>query len=74
MNSQSYQAESSIGMNLRAQNNESLITSAKPTQEHRAQQTDYLHLDEHFLYTMIARLNAVFTQLVTEIQQHHLRQ
>jgi len=28
MNSQSYEAESSIGMNLRAQNNESFITSA----------------------------------------------
>jgi len=28
MNSQSYEVESSIGMNLRAQNNESFITSA----------------------------------------------
>jgi len=99
MNSQLYEAESSIGMDqyvedhinklrswqarnlqqhknkdLRVQNNESLITSSKPTQEHKAQQTDHLHLDGHLLYTMIARLNAVFTQLITEIQQHHLSQ
>jgi len=99
MNSQLYEAESSIGMDqyvedhinklrswqarnlqqyknndLRVQKNESIITSAKPTQEHKAQQTDHLHLDGHLLYTMIARLNAVFTQLITEIQQHHLSQ
>ena len=59
---------------LRVQNNESLNTSSKPIQQHKAQQTDNLHLDGHLLYTMIARLNAVFTQLITEIQQHHLTQ
>jgi len=59
---------------LRIQNNESLNTSSKPTQQHKAQQTDDLHLDGHLLYTMIVRLNAVFTQLITEIQQHHQTQ
>ena len=59
---------------LRVQNNESLDTSSKPKQQHKAQQTDLLHLDGHLLYTTIARLNAVLTQLLTEIQQYHLSQ
>jgi len=59
---------------IQVQNNKFLNTSSKPIQQHKAQQTDDLHFEGHLLYTMIARLNAVFTQLITDIQQHHQTQ
>jgi len=55
---------------IQVQNNKFLNTSSKPIQQHKAQQTDDLHFDGQLLYTMIGRLNAVFTQLITEIQKH----
>jgi len=41
-------------------------------QQHKTQQwtTDDLHFDRHLLYTMIARFNAAFAQLIADIQRH----
>ena len=55
------------------QSNNSHQSSSRVNHYNNVQQgaADDRHFEKHLLYTMIARLNATFAQLITDIQRHH---